>query len=128
LYIEALSKTRRKKGFGPKRQSSSKITGDVNGQKQKKEGHGIESARFTGFAEEENKEGPNGSEKTKPHVKREERLRMMGVIPFIKNKDINYRDLFGIFRLSFLVNIQNINFEKMLKISQRFHANLFLYF
>jgi len=45
-----------------------------------------------------------------------------GLIPFIKNKVINYRDLFGIFRLSFLVNIQNNNFEKMVKISQRFHA------
>jgi|GEM_PF-2008828 len=45
-------------------------------------------------------------------------------IPFIKNKVINYCDLFGIFRLSFLVNIQNIKFEKMAKISQRFHANL----
>jgi len=49
-------------------------------------------------------------------------------IPFIKNKVINYRDLIGIFRLSFLVNIRNINFEKMVKISQRFHANLWLYF
>ena len=56
-----------------------------------------------------------------------ERLKR-NLIPFIENKVINYRDLFGIFRLSFLVNIQNIKFKKMLKISQRFHANLCLYF
>jgi len=52
----------------------------------------------------------------------------LNIMPFIKNKAINYRDLFGIFRLSFLVNIQDINFEKKVKISQRFHANLWLYF
>gem|GEM_PF-5862857 len=46
------------------------------------------------------------------------------LIPIIKNKVINYRDLLGIFRPSFLVNIQNINFEKMVKISQIFYAKL----